>query len=283
MRLILFITLFTSHLFALINTPMHTEVISVNEKELTIPTIEGAQVGMYGAVVRWFDHEHSTALSWVEIKAIEGDKTVLSMVPIRALEQSALPSGNWTPRDGDEVVLGYNYHRALLIAPNPSIYKKISSYPKERQWVHPDIFASIISSKGHPTPLREDFSYACRANNIGVVYFMFDKSIMTVDCHSFKIVENKSTSVKSTEQQLPFYTRVSHIEANWFGEGSDELEEYDAYYIGLIAENNPDNQWIQTYKRTREQAIDDKKDSSWFDAWFGDLNRVIDEDNDYDN
>jgi hypothetical protein len=283
MRLILFITLFTSHLFALINMPIHTEVIAVNEEELTIPTIEGAQVGMYGAVVRWFDDKHSTALSWVEVKRIEEEKTVVSMVPIRALEQSALPSGNWTPRIGDEIVLGYNYHRALLIAPNPSIYKKISSYHKERQWVHPDIFASVISSKGHPTPLREDFSYACRANNIGVVYFMFDKSIMTLDCHSFKILQNKSTSVKSTEQQLPFYTRVPHIEANWFGEGSDELEEYDAYYIELIAENNPQNQWIQTYKRTREQAVDDNKDVSWFDAWFGDINRVIDEDDDYDN
>jgi hypothetical protein len=283
MRLILFITLFTSHLFALINTPMHTEVIATNEKELTIPTIEGSQVGMYGAVVRWFDDEHSTALSWVEVKSIEGDKTILSMIPIRALEQSALPSGNWTPRVGDEVVLGYNYHRALLIAPNPSIYKKITSYHTERQWVHPDIFASVISSKGHPTPLREDFSYACRANNIGVVYFMFDKSIMTLDCHSFKILQNKSTSVKSTEQQLPFYTRVPHIEANWFGEGSDELEEYDAYYIELIAENNPENSWIQTYKRTREQAVDDNKDVSWFDAWFGDINRVIDADDDYDN
>lgn len=283
MRLILFIALFTSHLFALINAPIHTEVISVNEQELTIPSIEGAQVGMYGAVVRWFDDKHSTALSWVEVKRIEGDKAIVSLVPIRALEQSALPNGNWTPRVGDEVVLGYNYHRALLIAPNPSIYKKISSYHTERQWVHPDIFASVISSKGHPTPLREDFSYACRANNIGLVYFMFDKSIMTVDCHSFKIVENKSTSVKSTEQKLPFYTRVTHIEANWFGEGSDELEEYDSYYIGLIAENNPENQWIQTYKRTREQAVDNKKDTSWFDAWFGDVNRVIDEDNDYDN
>jgi hypothetical protein len=283
MRLILFITLFTSHLFALINTPMHTEVIAANEKELTIPTIEGSQVGMYGAVVRWFDDKHSTALSWVEVKSIEGEKTILSMIPIRALEQSALPSGNWTPRVGDEVVLGYNYHRALLIAPNPSIYKKITSYHTERQWVHPDIFASVISSKGHPTPLREDFSYACRANNIGVVYFMFDKSIMTLDCHSFKILQNKSTSVKSTEQQLPFYTRVPHIEANWFGEGSDELEEYDAYYIELIAENNPENSWIQTYKRTREQAVDDNKDVSWFDAWFGDINRVIDADDDYDN
>lgn len=283
MRLILSILLFTNYLFAIINVPLHTKIISVNEQELTVPTQKGAQVGMYGIAVRWFDQTHSTALCWVQVTKIEDTITTLIPIPIHALEQSALPSGNWTVQAGDEVVLGYNYQRALLIAPNPSIYKKISSYHTEREWVHPDIFASVISSKGHPTPLREDFNYACRANNIGLLYFMFDKSIITVDCHSFKILANKSTSVKSTEQQLPFYTRVSHIEANWFGEGSDELEEYDAYYVGLIAKNNPENQWIQTYKRTREQAVDDNKDSSWFDAWFGDLNRVVDEDRDYDN
>ncbi len=267
MRLTLLLVLFTNYLFAVINVPVHTKVLSIHDQEITTPAVEGAQVGMFGAVVHWFDDTHSTALSWVEIKKIEDDTITLDMVPIRALEQSALPSGKWAPAVGDEVILGYNYQRGLLIAPNSSIYKKITHYHQNRSWIHPDIFAAALSSNGHPTPLREDFSAACRVNNIGIVSFMFDKSIITVDCQSFKILQNKSTSVRADEPQLPFYSRVTHIEANWFGEGSDELEEYSPHYITLIAENNPDNKWIQTYKTAREEATSDNEES-WFDSWF---------------
>ncbi len=283
MRLILLSIFFTGYLFAIINTPVHTSITSVNEQEVTTPLVDGVQVGMYGAIVHWFDETHSTALSWVEVKKIDAESITLSMVPILALEQSALPSGNWLPKVGDEVILGYNYQRGLLIAPSSSIYKKISDYHKERSWVHPDIFATTLSSNGHPTPLREDFTEMCRSNNIGIVSFMFDKSIITLDCQSFKILENKSTSIREKEPQLPFYTRVTNIEANWFGEGSDEMEEYSPHYIELIAENNPENEWIQIYKRKREQAAMENE-GSWFDNLFGNmkLDRVPDDENDED-
>jgi len=279
MRLILLFVFFTNYLFAIINAPLHTNITSVNEQEISTPTVEGAQVGMYGAIVHWFDETHATALSWVEIKKIDEDGITLTMAPILALEQSALPSGRWVPKIGDEVILGYNYQRGLLIAPNSNIYKKITHYHQDRSWVHPDIFATTLSSNGHPTPLREDFTAVCRANNIGIVSFMFDKSIITVDCHSFKILQNKSTSVKADDPQLPFYSRVTNIEANWFGEGSDELEEYSPHYIELIAENNPGNEWIHTYKTKREQATMGE-DESWFDSIFK-MKRV--NDNEYDD
>jgi hypothetical protein len=173
------------------------------------------------------------------------------------LEQSALPTGTWSPKVGDEVILGYNYHRALLISPNASVYKKVTGHHKERHWMHPDIFTTVLSSRGHPTPLMEDFKYTCRVNNIGLVSFVIDKSILTIDCHSFKILQNRKTKIQTDEIQLPFYTRVVKIEANWFGEGSDELLEYSPYYVGLLAKNNPDNEWIQTYKPTESN-----KDSS---------------------
>jgi len=269
MRLFLLALFLTTHLLAVINAPMHTTVKSLNEDEetLTITTLAKTQVGMYGAVSHWFDATHSAALSWVEVIKIEGETTTLKLIPILALEQSALPSGTWTPKVGDEVIIGYNYQRSMLIAPNASIYKKITSYHKDRQWVHPDIFASVISSNGHPSPLPEDFEMMCKMNNIGTVAFMFDKSIITVDCLSFTILQNKSTSVKSKEQHVPFYSRVLNIEANWFGEGSDEIEDYDAYYVDLLAKNNPQNEWIQTYKHKRDAAMG--KNESWFSSLFG--------------
>ena len=151
MRLILFITIFATHLFAIISAPVHTSVRSVDlEKEtLTVLTPEGAQRGMYGILIHWFDQTHSIALSWVEVTKVEEERTTLAMFPIRALEQSALPSGTWVPEAGDEVILGYNYHRALLISPNPSAYKKVTDYHPERKWIHPDIFATVLLSLIH--------------------------------------------------------------------------------------------------------------------------------------
>ena len=281
MRLILLFVFLTNYLFALINTPIHTQITSVHDEEVTASYVEGAQVGMYGAIVHWFDKTHSIALSWVEVKKIDGETITLSTAPILALEQSALPSGKWEPKAGDEVILGYNYQRGLLIAPNNSVYKKVTYFHKEREWIHPDVFAATLSRNGHPTPLREDFEETCRSYNIGVVAFMFDKSLITLDCQSFKVMENKSTSIKAEDPQLPFYTRVTNIEANWFGEGSDELEEYSPYYIELIAENNPENEWIHIYKMKREQATMEE-DESWFGSIFKSMKLKHVNDNEYD-
>jgi len=249
MHYILFFTLMINSAFALINKPIHSQIISINpdEKRIYIKPVTGAQVGMYGLIIKSFDTSHSTALSWVEVLSITAESIEVKTTPIVALEQSALPSGTWEPKLGDKVTLGYNYHRALLISPNASVYKKISSFHKQRRWVHPDIFASVLSSNGHPSPLIEDFKSTCRANNIGLIGFVLKNSFVTVDCQSFKIIEVKSSTLDTTEVQLPFYTRVSQIEANWFGEGSNELTEYTPYYTKLLAKSNPDNAWLQSF------------------------------------
>ncbi|MDF1882239.1 plasminogen-binding N-terminal domain-containing protein [Sulfurimonas sp. MAG313] len=252
MRYILISFFFSSYLLALIVEPIHTRISAINleDKILEAEAIKGAQVGMYGVIVKHFNDKHATALSWVEVTGIKEGKIHAKMIPIYALEQSALPAGTWVSDVGDELVLGYNYHRALLIAPNPSVYKKVTQYHKEKKWVHPDIFAAVLSTNGHPTPLIEDFSNMCRVNNIGVISFVIDSSILTLDCHSFKILSNKKTLQQNNEVQLPFYTRVTNIESNWFGKGNEELNEYGFYYINLIADNNPDNEWIQNYQKT---------------------------------
>jgi len=258
MRYLLSLILLSNFLFALISEPVHSKISSISEEGIiSIKPLKEAQVGMYGVIVQHFNDKRSTALSWVEVTKILDNRIDLKSIPIHALEQSALPTGTWSPKIGDEVILGYNYHRSLLISPNASVYKKVTGQYKKRHWVHPDIFTTVLSSNGHPTPLKEDFRHTCRTNNIGLVSFVLDESLITIDCQSFKIMKNKGTSIETGEVQLPFYSRVEKIEANWFGEGSGELREYTPYYIGLLAKNNPDNEWIQNYKTTQSE-----KDSS---------------------
>jgi len=274
MRYLLSFLLLSTYLFALISKPVHSKITSIDEENqrVTISSVKGAQIGMYGVIVHHFTNSHSIALDWVKIISTENNRIEAEMIPILALEQSALPTGTWTPKVNDEVILGYNYHRALLIAPNPSIYKKVTDYHKERYWVHPDIFAANLSYNGHPSPLVEDFTQTCRANNIGIVAFVFDQSIISVDCQSFEIIQNKSISEQTDEIQLPFYTRVTKIEASWFGEGSSEMKAYSPYYVNLLAESNPKNEWIQNYKQKLESK---DKGSSWFSSWLPNVEVTI--------
>ena len=54
------------------------------------------------------------------------------------------------------------------------------------------------------------------------------------------------------DQHLPFYSMIENIEANWFGEGSDELESYDPYYMGLLISNNPKSQKLYQFVKSQE-------------------------------
>ena len=55
---------------------------------------------------------------------------------------------------GDTALLAFGYSRAFLIAPSEEIYHKITEATQSVQWIHPDIFASMLSFSGHPSPQK---------------------------------------------------------------------------------------------------------------------------------
>jgi hypothetical protein len=107
--------------------------------------------------------------------------------------------------------------------------------------VHIDIFATIISYRGHPTPLKEDFNAMNLASSVGLLFIYLDKKLYTVDIKTFVILSISDAPLVQDTLQLPFYSRVEKIEANWWGEGSNELEVYEPYYFELLKEYNPQN------------------------------------------
>jgi hypothetical protein len=151
---------------------------------------------------------------------------------------------------GDTALLAFGYTRALLIAPSEEIYHRITTSTKDLQWIHPDLFATMLSLSGHPTPLREDFLNLNVSMSVGLVFIYLDKKIFTLDSRSFKILNISEAPLIQKSAQLPFYTRVEKIESNWWGEGSDELEAYEPHYYQLMLEANPDNQ--ELHKLTNE-------------------------------
>ena len=239
MKYIVILFFITFELFANI---LKAPIVSVGEDEAKIK-VDKIDVGMSGFIVHHISNEHSCILKNAVVKSFDKEKgvAVLELSPYDALRQNALPSGKWHVEAGDEAVFAFGYNRGILIAPSEEIYHRITKATKQLQWIHPDIFATILSFYGHPTPLRRDFTALSNATSIGLVFFYLNQKLYMVDSKSFAILNITDAPLSQSSIKLPFYTRVEEIDASWWGEGSDELKSYEPYYFELLKEANPNN------------------------------------------
>ena len=241
MKQILFLTLFMMELFG---STIKTPIISIDKENQTLQiSIQKIDVGVSGFAVRMLDPNHSSILKNVEVIDFDADKKVatLKMMEFKTLRNNMLPAGRWELEVGDTVELAFAYNRALLIAPSEEIYHQITKSVKV-QWIHPDLFATVLSFRGHPTPLKDDFEVMAIDSSVGLLFIYLERRVYTLDIHSFKILSISDAPLTQDSVMLPFYSRVEKIEANWFGEGSDELKEYEPHYYKLLAKYNKTNE-----------------------------------------
>jgi len=173
----------------------------------------------------------------VVVTSFKDGVATLKVSGFNVLKNDAMPKAVWDVAVGDEVVLGYGYQRALLIAPSEELYYNITKQ-LNLKWIHPDIFATMLSFNAHPTPLKSDFKEFSNTMSVGVIFFFLDDKLYMVDAQSFKVLSVVDTPFKNPEKaDLPFYTRVGEIDSHWwnFGEGTDKLESY-SYYKKLLGE-----------------------------------------------
>ena len=248
MKYIIIVLVFTLQLFAgVVQSPL----VSV-DKERNIATIEidKIDIGMSGFIVHTIAKGHSAILKNILVVDYDAQTKIatLEMSPFDGLKNNALPTGKWSVETGDMAVLAFGYTRGVLIAPSDEIYYRVTRNVKNLQWIHPDIFATILSFNGHPTPLREDFTKFAIATSVGLVFIYLDGIIFTVDSKSFKILNTIDSKLKQKNTELPFYKRVEEIDAGWWGlwgEGTSELEAYEPHYYKLLSEANPDNKELE--------------------------------------
>jgi len=237
MKYIILLILLTIEVFAsLIKAP----ILSVDyENERATVRLANVDVGVSGFIVHKISENHTSILKNACVESYDKETKIatLKMSDFNALRNNSLPSGKWKVIKGDEVQLAFGYSRALLVAPSEEIYHRITKSVNV-QWVHSDIFATIISYRGHPTPLKSDFEAMSIATSVGLVFIYLDKKLYTVDVKSFKILSISDAPLVQDSVKLPFYSRVDKIEANWFGEGSDELRAYEPHYYELLVEYN---------------------------------------------
>lgn len=209
--------------------------------EVTIK-VESIDTGVSGFIVHEIEKGHTTILKNALVKSFDKDtKTAkLATSDFNALSNSALPKGKWSVQEGDTVVLAFGYNRALLIAPNEEIYHRITK-SSNIQWIHPDIFATVLSFNGHPSPQRSDFTDMSTKTSVGLVFIFLDAKVYTLDAKSFKILDITDAKLEQKNAQLPFYTRVPEIDAAWWGKGSSRLKEYEPHYYELLIKANPND------------------------------------------
>ena len=212
------------------------------EKAVATIKVTSIDVGMSGFIVHNIAPNHNTTLK--DIVVIDFNKetqiATLKISEYNGLRNNALPTGNWRVEVGDTAMLAFGYTRALLIAPSEEIYYRISKSVKI-QWLHPDIFATILSFEGHPTPLKEDFELMSNASSIGLIFFYLENRVYTLDAKSFAILSISDAPLTQDNVVLPFYTRIDNIDEAWWGEGSNPLEEYAPHYYELLVEHNKQN------------------------------------------
>ena len=244
---------------------LHLNVQNVSEdgKSARIQTAR-VEPGVSGFVVRHFTKEHSSIVAAAVVTAYDDASGTLDVAfsPYMALRQNSLPKGLWTPEAGDELVLAYAYGRGVMISPTEKVYRKLTERITTVDWMHPDTLATYLSYQGHPTPLKKDLAGFCDVATTGLLFIYLDDSLLTVDCQSLGVLQITKADLPPYEKpQLPFYSRVEKIEANWFGEGSGRLESYEPYYLELLVENNPHSQklydFIQSQPSADKQLLDE--------------------------
>jgi hypothetical protein len=233
-------------------------IVSVNnEKEIATIEINYIDVGVSGFVVHHITPHHSAILKNATVIAYDKKSKIatVKMDKFNALKNNSLPYGKWKPAVGDTVELAFGYSRALLIAPDEEIYHRISK-SVHIQWIHPDLFATVLSFAGHPTPLQSDFTEFANAASVGLLFIYLDKKVYTVDSKSFKILNMTDAPFVAKTKQKPFYTRVRKIDANWWGAGSSEMKEYAPHYYELLVKNNPKNQELYKIVKSHKNLAD---------------------------
>jgi hypothetical protein len=247
------------------SAPINSDILSIKGNKVIVK-VDDVQIGVSGIVVKELGNEHSAIVANATVIKYDKEKkfALVQLSKYDALQQNALPSGNYLPEVGDKVILAASYRRALLIAENDKTYQNIVSRIPSLSWASSDDFATYLSNKGHPTPLSSDFQEFCSDAQIGLLYISLEDSLFTMDCASMTLLQTMPMeSDKEEAIMLPFYTNVSNIDSSWLKSilngslwGSDDetiyLETYAPYYKTIIAKSNRDNIIFHKFLETQK-------------------------------
>jgi len=232
-KIVSLIVFFNIYLFAQNSFgPISATIQKIDGNKAYINSSSDLSLGVSGVVIHKFDSSHEAIIASATITKNQNGNIELKLSKFDDIKQDVLPKYNISPKIGDEVLLNYHYNRSMIIAPNKESYDRVLENYKGFEWVHPDIFATFISSKLNATPTKENFKEECRSDDIGLLFFVINGGVYVVDCKTFSIIQ-KSQITPSTTSQTPFYTRIN-VKGRMMGFFGDKVKDYNSYYTKLL-------------------------------------------------
>ncbi len=210
-----------------------TKLLEARNNQGKVLDSESIVIGSSGIVIHRFDQDKSAIIAHAEVFKKENGYAYLKFSEFEGLKNSAFPMSGLAPQKGDEIRLNYLYNRALIVAPNETVYKEITSYYTETQWVHPDLMAAYLATDYKPNPSKYNFDEMCKQNSAGVIFFILDKKSYFADCKSLKILSSYESN-PVTKYQLPFYNRIGDIDTVFWKVDGEKIKDYNKFYSQLL-------------------------------------------------
>lgn len=232
---IVIMMLFFANLYADFNlNPVKTNLIKVDGSYGYVK--DSSEISLYSSGIVMHNFADSKSIvARASVISKENGLAKLEFKVFDSLEQKALPLPNILPEVNDEVILNFLYNRALIIAPNESIYNEIEQSFPQIYFTHIDIFGAQLIRDSVGSPKRSDFRKFCSNNAVGILIFALDQKAVFVDCQDFNILAENSIS-KATKIQTPFYSRVGSYKNKFLGflTSDQDITNFYGYYKALL-------------------------------------------------
>ncbi len=210
---------------ALISLPLFSEFFP-KEVHTSIKSLKGDSItlkskfphnGMSGVVIHDYGNNLTAIISRITQLSSSGQAKLLDA---DVIDHDALPNIRTTISTKDKVIGGYLYNNVLLLAPDADTYAKITS-ATHKKWVHPDLFAVYLSTRGDDTPNKENLASFAKKFQIGLIYIVHKNSAVLLDPISGEIVGERDMSGLPKKGKFPFYMRLKILGSSWFGTSKD--------------------------------------------------------------
>lgn len=220
-------------------------VVEGKEEGLAIIDASNLKVGESGLfIVEKGGNEFISMAGTVE--SICGTKAFVKFSPYNPFTQEYLPRPfSHEVHIGNKIIFRSLNKRGIIIAPSQADYSKLSAKLKDIDLLHPDVFASDLSSRDQSfftakrgMPSKADFSRLCLRHYLGLVFIVLKDVVEVKDCLSFVTLETEEIKDGSAmEGMKPFYTRFSDELNNKLFE-YEEGRTYFNHYGSVINEIN---------------------------------------------
>ncbi|MBL0686658.1 MAG: plasminogen-binding N-terminal domain-containing protein [Sulfurospirillum sp.] len=211
-----------------------TKILNIEGETAIIQDSNDIVIGSSGIIVHTFENNISTIIAHANVIKKDGNRATIEFGEYKYLTQIAFPKSGITPAIGDKITLNYLYKRVLMVVPSYEIYEKVKKQFEGISWIHPDIVGAYLAKELKPNPNKKNFQKMCRINSAGLIFFALNNSSYFVDCNNFKVVKELKTDLIIKKAEVPFYTRVKEIKANWMNWNSTYIEDYDTHYRKMI-------------------------------------------------